>query len=446
MKKSIVFCFLLLLLCGLKLFAQEARTIKVACVGNSITYGSGIKDRTNHSYPSVLERLLGSKYEVQNFGFSARTLLNKGDHPYMKEALFQKALDYQPDIVVIKLGTNDSKPINWKYKANFTLDMETMVTAFQNLPSHPKIYLCYPAKAYALQWGINDSIIVNEIMPRIDTIAAKLGATIIDLHTPTTGKEALFPDKIHPNPEGAVILASEVYKAISGQKVGKRVLYIGDSITDGNWGGGHENDSYNRNRWDLNHIFGSGYMYLCAAHYMGMYPDRGYEFFNRGISGNTLLDLEKRWNKDVIQMQPDILSILIGINDINAYLYNTKEPFDFLAWEKCYRKLLDDSRAQNPALKLVLCAPFTAKTGKMRSSKNFTLRDSLVRQCAVVVEKIAKDYNAIFVPYHILFDELSYVYRSTPDAYWIWDGIHPTAAGHQRMAELWQKKASALFE
>ena len=113
MKKSIVFCFLLLLLCGLQLFAQEARTIKVACVGNSITYGSGIKDRANHSYPSVLGRLLGSKYEVQNFGFSARTLLNKGDHPYMKETLFQKALNYQPDIVVIKLGTNDSKPINW---------------------------------------------------------------------------------------------------------------------------------------------------------------------------------------------------------------------------------------------------------------------------------------------------------------------------------------------
>ena len=427
MKKIIVLCFIFLL-CDLQLSSQEEKTIKVACVGNSITYGSGIKDRANHSYPSVLGRLLGSKYDVQNFGFSARTLLNKGDHPYMKETLFQKALDYQADIVVIKLGTNDSKPINWRYKADFTLDMETMVSMFQKLASHPKIYLCYPAKAYGLKWGINDSILVNEIMPRIDTVAAKLGATIIDLHTPTSGKEALFPDKIHPNPEGAVILATGVYKAISGQKVGTRVLYIGDSITDGNWGSS------------------SGYMYLCAAHYMSLYPDRGYEFFNRGISGNTLSDLEQRWKKDVIQMQPDILSILIGINDISAYLYNTKEPFDFSAWEKRYRKLLDDSRRQNPDLKLVLCAPFTANTGKMHSSTNFALRDSLVRQCAAIVEQIAKDYNAFFVPYHVLFEKLSYVYRSTPDTYWIRDGIHPTAAGHQRMAELWQEKASVLFE
>ena len=95
---------------------------------------------------------------------------------------------------------------------------------------------------------------------------------------------------------------------------GPRVLFIGDSITDGNWGNacGMPKPTAERSLWDMNHIYGSGYMYLCASHYQGDFPEKEYAFFNRGISGNTLRDLEKRWEEDVIGMKPDVLSVLVG--------------------------------------------------------------------------------------------------------------------------------------
>ena len=108
---------LLLFLCLFCLWAvaQEKKPVKIACVGNSITYGSGIKNQFQNSYPGLLSQLLGEGYDVRNFGISARVLLNKGDHPYMHEQKFRDLLAFQPDIVTIKLGTNDSKPWNWRY-------------------------------------------------------------------------------------------------------------------------------------------------------------------------------------------------------------------------------------------------------------------------------------------------------------------------------------------
>ena len=107
--------------------------------------------------------MLGKDYLVRNFGISGRIIINKGDNPYMKEKTYRDALKFLPDIVIIKLGTNDSKPQNWKYKNDFKSDLETMIQDFQALSSQPKIYLCTPAKAYGIQWGINDSIITNII-------------------------------------------------------------------------------------------------------------------------------------------------------------------------------------------------------------------------------------------------------------------------------------------
>lgn len=188
--------------------------IRVACVGNSITFGAGIRNRDRDSYPSVLGRMLGDGYWVENFGVSARTMLNKGDHPYMKEPAYQHALSFNPHIVIVKLGTNDSKSFNWKYKADYIKDMQTMIDAFKALPAQPKIYLCYPSKVYMTGEGISDEVISKEIIPMIKKVAKKNDLPIIDLHTAMDGMGHLFPDRVHPNEEGAKVMAKEVYQSL----------------------------------------------------------------------------------------------------------------------------------------------------------------------------------------------------------------------------------------
>ena len=198
--------------------APRKDAVRVACIGNSITFGAGIKNRSRDSYPSVLARMLGDNYWVKNFGVSARTMLNKGDHPYMNEPAYKTALAFNPNIVVIKLGTNDSKSFNWKYKADFMKDAQTMINAFKGLPSQPKIYLCYPSKAYLTGDGINDDIISKEIIPMIKKLAKKNDLSVIDLHTAMDGMPELFPDRIHPNEKGAQVMAKAVYQSISALK------------------------------------------------------------------------------------------------------------------------------------------------------------------------------------------------------------------------------------
>ena len=198
--------------------APRKDAVRVACIGNSITFGAGIRNRSRDSYPSVLARMLGDNYWVKNFGVSARTMLNKGDHPYMNEPAYKNALAFNPNIVVIKLGTNDSKSFNWKYKADFMKDAQTMINAFKGLPSQPKIYLCYPSKAYLTGDGINDDIISKEIIPMIKKLAKKNGLSVIDLHTAMDGMPELFPDRIHPNEKGAQVMAKAVYQSISALK------------------------------------------------------------------------------------------------------------------------------------------------------------------------------------------------------------------------------------
>lgn len=216
MKNAIISLFLLFI--AVQYVAAQKKVIKIACIGNSITYGVGTRNPAKDSYPAVLGQMLGDGYEVRNFGVSARTMLMKGDNPYMKEERYRQALDYHPDIVTIKLGTNDTKPQNWRYKSDFKKDMETMIRTLRALPSKPEIYLCYPIPAYAVQWGINDSIIVHGVMPVINRLAAKYGLKVIDLHTPLTGMKECFADNVHPNEKAAVRIAQAIYRQLTGEE------------------------------------------------------------------------------------------------------------------------------------------------------------------------------------------------------------------------------------
>ena len=216
MKNAIISLFLLFI--TVQYVAAQKKVIKIACIGNSITYGVGTRNPAKDSYPAVLGQMLGDGYEVRNFGVSARTMLMKGDNPYMKEERYRQALDYNPDIVTIKLGTNDTKPQNWRYKSDFKKDMETMIRTLRALPSKPEIYLCFPIPAYAVQWGINDSIIVHGVMPVINRLAAKYGLKVIDLHTPLTGMKECFADNVHPNEQAADRIAQAIYRQLTGEE------------------------------------------------------------------------------------------------------------------------------------------------------------------------------------------------------------------------------------
>ncbi len=198
---------------------KYASPIKVACIGNSITYGSGIPDRSRDSYPAQLGRMLGDQWMVRNFGVSGRTMLKKGDFPYWKEDAWSEAKAFLPDVVIIKLGTNDTKPQNWKFANEFYADSKSMVRELKNLPSHPVIYLCKPVPAFGNRWGINDSIIVHGVIPAVIKLAADEHLQVIDLYSALSGKGNLFPDRIHPNAEGAGLMAKYIAKQITGNEL-----------------------------------------------------------------------------------------------------------------------------------------------------------------------------------------------------------------------------------
>jgi acyl-CoA thioesterase I len=191
------------------------KAIKLACVGDSITQGVGAGK--GNSWPDQIAKMLGEKWEVKNFGVSGSTLLNNGDKPYQKQVAFNKAKDFNPDVVVIILGTNDTKPQNWKNKDNFEADYIDLVKKFAELSSKPRIYICYPPYiAKTGNWGINEENTKAEF-PMIDKAAKETSCGIIDVHASLDGKDTLIPDKVHPNAAGATEIAKAVYKALTGK-------------------------------------------------------------------------------------------------------------------------------------------------------------------------------------------------------------------------------------
>jgi lysophospholipase L1-like esterase len=189
--------------------------IRVACVGDSITQGIGAEK--GKSYPAQLQTILGDKWLVKNFGVSGRTLLKKGDRPYWIEKAFQAAQDFQPDAVIIMLGTNDTKPKNWVHHDEFYADYKDLVETFKNLPSKPRIYLCRPDPVPAPgNYGINETNLAIEI-PLIDQLAAEEKVDIIDMHAALLPTPQLFPDRVHPNTAGAGIMAQTAATALTGK-------------------------------------------------------------------------------------------------------------------------------------------------------------------------------------------------------------------------------------
>lgn len=202
--------FVVVLSVSLTSFSQ----IRVACIGNSITYGHGIQDREHDTYPAQLQSLLGDGYHVENFGVSGTTAQKQGDYPWVSTPQYQQAKDFLPQITVIKLGTNDSKPQNWVSSERFISELESIAKEFAALESHPRIIICLPAKAFEVRWNIRDSIIASGEVKQIARMAKKNKWRIINLYKSTSQLKDCFPDGIHPNVQGAGEIAKEVKKAV----------------------------------------------------------------------------------------------------------------------------------------------------------------------------------------------------------------------------------------
>lgn len=212
MKKSILTLTLIL---ACILYSVAAEPIKVAAVGNSITYGAGIENRDVNSYPAQLQRALGDGYEVRNFGVSARTLMSVGNLPYVNEPQYKASLDFAPDVVLIKLGTNDVKEVNRdKVEANFKKDYQTLINAYKALPSRPRVILLAPVPCYVEKdvWVGANALYEKYNLPIMKQLAYENGVEIIDLYH-LWGDDCpayVMPDRLHPSAVGASVMVERI--------------------------------------------------------------------------------------------------------------------------------------------------------------------------------------------------------------------------------------------
>lgn len=196
----------------------DDRKIKVACVGDSITYGCTVGNWRKNNYPTVLGNLLGESYCVNNFGYTNRTAIKSADYPYTDKKLYKQSLDFNPDIVLIMLGSNDSKNENWD-KEKYIKDLGCIIDSYLALKPDIKVYLLIPLPVFEIGgrvlYRLRKDIIDYQICPAVKEIADKKGIACVDLHSIFKGRKELFSDGVHPNAQGSRILAQKIYEVIN---------------------------------------------------------------------------------------------------------------------------------------------------------------------------------------------------------------------------------------
>ena len=193
--------------------------IRVACIGNSVTYGYGHRNPAQTSYPTCLSEMLGEGYEVRNFGHSGATLLNRGHRPYTQQQAYRNAVDFAPDKAIIHLGLNDTDPRNWpNYRDEFVPDYLALIDTLRAANPKVEVWICRMTPIFhghhRFQSGTRDWH--AQIQKAIEEVALLADVHLIDLHEPLYHRPDLFADALHPDAEGAYILAETVYSAMTG--------------------------------------------------------------------------------------------------------------------------------------------------------------------------------------------------------------------------------------
>ncbi|MDB5104397.1 MAG: hypothetical protein JWP91_2086 [Fibrobacteres bacterium] len=381
--------------------------IKWACIGNSITAGPSATD----AYSAKLQNLLGPAFLVENDGVSGRTLLKKGDFSYWTLGRLTNVFAFQPDIISIKLGTNDSKPVNWDtHKGEFEGDLLALIDTLSAMKSHPKIFLVLPCPAFVDQTGsagIRGTVIKNEIMPIIKKVAAARNLNIIDAYTPLLPFQSLFADGVHPNAVGHDSLASIFYRTFLSKAT--RIACVGNSITDYAFGtpGTVKKDSYPMR---LNMLFG-----------------RDYFVQNDGVSGaymtrNSLSPYYKTSRfPDIFKLKPNLVTIKLGTNDSRPQYWNKN------VYMADYRWMLDTLATLNPKPKVVLLLP--CPSFKRNGEYQFqNINDSIIVNFTIpAIKQIAAERGLTVIDLHTPMEAHGDL---------VPDGVHPNAEGQDSLAHI----------
>lgn len=436
-------------------FTALARPVRVACVGDSITYGHGIADREHNSYPAQLARQLGTNYDVRNFGVNATTLLTQADRPYVKTSAYTNALAFQPDIVVIDLGANDSKHPgddslesakainNWQYGTNFVRDYRALIAAFRAANPTVRVCVCFPTPDYPGRWGINDKTIREEMIPMIQQVAHADHAEIIDLHTALANRPELFPDTVHPNATGARLMAEAVAQALTHATpeagpakplqalMNRRVLWLGDSITQ------------------------DGKYVSFVEYYLNRdFPGTNFDFVAIGLASETVSGLSEKTHpfprpcvferlaRALELVKPQTVVACYGMND---GIYHPQSAERLHAFEDGIHRLSRTVHAAGAELILLTPTPFdplpvphaqAADAPDFSYAKPFTNYDAVLRDYAQWERQLPAGEAMLVVDLHTpMADFIARARTTNPRFSFTADGIHPSAAGHLLMAQ-----------
>lgn len=393
--KKIVLSYLLVL-CSLVAVAQTP--VRVACVGNSITYGAGIENRERDAYPAQLQRMLGEGYVVGNFGKSGATLLNKGHRPYIEQEELQQALTFAGDVVVIHLGINDTDPRDWpNYRDYFVRDYLALIDSFRVVNPKARILVARmtPITYCHSRFESGTRDWHEQIQHAIERVAELAGAQLIDFHAPLYPYPFMLPDAVHPTAEGAGILAQTVCSAITGDYGGLRLPQVysdnmvlqrdcplevrgtanaGEEVTisiagqkqraktgsDGQWcvrlkpmqaGGPHTLAvSAGKTRLHFSNVL-VGEVWLCSgqSNMEFMLKEASTARMDIPQSGNNnirLLDMKARWRTNPVEWE---VSVLDSLNHLQYYkdsqwtVCTSASAADFSAVAYYFGKMLQDS-------------------------------------------------------------------------------------------------------
>jgi acyl-CoA thioesterase I len=387
--------------------SQTTRPIRWACIGNSITQGPSATE----AYPAKLQKLLGAAYEVENDGVSGKTLLRKGDYSYWTQGKLTEVFKFQPDIITIKLGTNDSKPINWNtHSGEFEKDLTALIDTLGLIPTKPKIWLVIPCPAFsdgAGSTGIRGSIIKDSIIPLIKKVAAAKNLNIIDVYTPMLKHPEMFADNVHPNAAGHDTIAGIFFKTYLSKVT--RVSCIGNSITEYTATAGTlAKDSYSSR---LNMLLGQDFWVENdgkSGAYM-MNKPTVYPYWNTGLLPR------------VFTLKPGIITIKLGTNDAR------RQYWDKVMYLADYRKMVDSLSTINPKPKIWLCLPVPSfmRNGEWQFQG---INDSLILSDVIPsIKQIALEKGLTFIDLHTPM--------VTKQAL-VPDGVHPMAEGQDTIAHL----------